>query len=54
MGGKKKEKKQNSKDKQMYVKKIYIYSGIGIACKELYEKQLNILKKIKKLIQKKG
>ena len=38
----------------MYVKKIYIYSGIGIACKELYEKQLNILKKIKKLIQKKG
>ena len=43
MGGKKKEKKkQKSKDKQMYVKKIYLYSGIGIACKKLYEKQLNI------------
>ena len=43
MGGKKREKKkQKSKDKQMYVKKIYIYSGIAIACKELYEKQLNI------------
>ena len=38
--GKKKErerekKKQKSKDKQMYVKKIYIYSGIAIPSKEL-------------------
>ena len=28
-------KKQKSKDKQMYVKKIYIYSGTAIASKEL-------------------
>ena len=35
MGGKKKEKKKyKSKDKQMYVKKIYIYSGIATAGKE--------------------
>ena len=33
-----------SKDEQMYVEKIYIYSGITTAGKELEEKQLNTSK----------
>ena len=37
-------KKQKRKDEQMYVEKIYIYSGIATAGKEQQGKQLNISK----------
>ena len=47
-------KNQRSKDEQVYVEKIQIYSGIAAAGKELQEKQLNTSKtKSKKLIKKK-
>ena len=43
-----------SKDEQMYVEKIYIYSGITTAGKELEEKQLNTSRtNSKKLLKKK-
>ena len=35
-------KKQKSKGKETYVKKIYIYSRIATDCKSVYDKQLNI------------
>ena len=47
-------KNQRSKDEQVYVEKIQIYSGIAAAGKELQEKQLNTSKtKSKKTHQEK-
>ena len=51
---KKERRKQKSKDEQMCVEKIYIYSGIATASTEQQEKQLNISpQKIQKTHQEK-